>query len=440
MIRGAVSLAALGWLVVAAAAETPAPSLEAALQQAQARQQPVLLSFAAPWCYSCYYMSQHVLTGEEWSAVQEAMVVLTLDADAPEGARVREARQVTALPSYLLLTPEGEEVGRILGEQNRSAFYAQLEALSRRRGGLTQLEATARNGSGDEAVAAAVAVFKAYHARRDAETGLAWWLRLPMATRSRLAESAEVRLGRDRLAFLAESESGSPQACAALAAEVLSAPALGCEAAYELGRLLGCAEQLPADAQSQALAPQRERLLADVDAVLGDVPTACADGRSLISTQVRLYRALGDADAAEALLDRAVRHHRAALARNGLADRHRADDLRVYLELQGDEAARDALLREQVAAFPETYIYAFRLGRALLARGEAEAALPYLAQASERAYGINRLRVAEQQARALLALAQPLEARRVVMQALKANGPWFSEDAAALRDLVSGKS
>lgn len=421
-------------------AEEGSAALDAALEQARARQQPVLLGFSAPWCYSCYYMSQNVLTGAEWAAVEADMVVVTLDADSPEGSQVRETRKVVAIPSYLLLDADGEEIGRIVGEQSRSRFYAQLDALSARSGGLSQLEAQARNGSGAEATSAAAAVLAAYHARREAEAGLAWWLRLPITTRSRLAESPAVRLARDRLAFLGESEDGTPERCVALGAEVLAAPELGCDAAYALGRLLGCAERLPEAARRAALQPLRGRLQADIDAVLAEAPQACADGRSLITTQVRLQRALGDAPAADALLQRAIAQHRQALAQHGLADRHRADDLRVYLELSGDEAARDALLRAQIEAFPETYIYAFRLGRALRERGEAAAALPYLAQAAEHAYGINRLRVAEQRAQALLTLGRRQDARRVVMQALKANGPWFAEDAAKLRALVADNS
>lgn len=439
MIRAAL-LALGGCFCLNALAGEGGDTLEAALAEARARQQPVLVSFTAPWCYSCYYMSQHVLTGNEWSDAQARMVHLTLDADAPEGARLRETREVAALPSYLVLNAAGEEIGRITGEQTRLRFYAQLEALTAQQDGAAQRETLARSGRGAEAAAAAAAVLEAYHARRAADAGLRWWQGLPEDTRTRLTESLAVQTAHDRLAFLEASHSGSPQQCVALGGALLATSPLGCEAAYELGRQLDCADRLSEAERQGALQPLQKRLTAEIEHLLADAPEACADGRSLIATQVRLHRALQDTAAADALLDRAIGHHQRALARSGLSDRHRADDLRVYLELRGDEAARDALLRAQIEAFPDTYIYAFRLGRALLARGDAEAALPLLAQAAEHAYGINRLRVAEQRALALQALGQPVEARRVVMAALKANGPWFSEDAARLRALVTGNS
>jgi len=40
-----------------------ADAFDNALVDAQARHAPVLVDFTAPWCYSCYFMVQNVLTG-----------------------------------------------------------------------------------------------------------------------------------------------------------------------------------------------------------------------------------------------------------------------------------------------------------------------------------------------------------------------------------------
>src|ERR1051326_2066911 len=50
---------------------------------------------------------------------------------------------------------------------------------------------------------------------------------------------------------------------------------------------------------------------------------------------------------------------------------------------------------------------------------------------------LNRLKVAEQRAQALIQLNRRDEAKKVVSEALAANGPWFPEDAAKLKQLRS---
>ncbi len=86
-----------------------------------------------------------------------------------------------------------------------------------------------------------------------------------------------------------------------------------------------------------------------------------------------------------------------------------------------------------IATWPDDYVYPFRFGRSLLERERASEALPYLERAATRAYGENRLKVAEQRVRALKRLGRVDDARRVAAEALKANGPWFPEQATALK-------
>ena len=214
---------------------------------------------------------------------------------------------------------------------------------------------------------------------------------------------------------------------------------LGCERAYELDRYLAVVEQ-QADARSR-LAAQRapmETLIAS--GVFSAQP--CADQRSIILTGVDLYGALADGKAQQALLTRAIEDLTQRLDGAHGQDRNLDDNLRVYTaqlaELTGDYRALDALMPRLIAAWPEDYVYAYRHGRSLLARADAAAALPYLEQAAAKAYGINRLNVAQQRVAALQALEREPEARRVVAEALKANGPWFPEEAAKLKALLKG--
>src|SRR5260221_4314153 len=97
--------------------------VEHAQALARTRHTPVLVDFHAPWCYSCYYMKKNVLNGAQWQRAQRETTVVELDADSPEGARRMAQWRVKAMPTYLLLNAQGQELGRILGEQTRGEFY-----------------------------------------------------------------------------------------------------------------------------------------------------------------------------------------------------------------------------------------------------------------------------------------------------------------------------
>jgi predicted Zn-dependent protease len=89
-----------------------------------------------------------------------------------------------------------------------------------------------------------------------------------------------------------------------------------------------------------------------------------------------------------------------------------------------------------MAAYPDDYVYAYRYGRSLLDRNRPAEALPYFEQAAQKSFGANRLAVAEQHAKALLALKRRGDAEKVVTEALEQNGPWFAEQAAKLKALL----
>lgn len=419
--------------VTAHAAESAAPegALVAAQKQAEAQGSAVIVDFHAPWCYSCYYMASHVLNGAEWDAVRKRAVIVEADADAPEGAALQARWQIKALPAYLVLDAQGREIGRILGEQTRADFYATLGALLDQGDSIDALRMTVRRGDAD-APAAARKVLAAYLARQDSDAGLDWYAELTPELRARLDQDSGVRLTLARLKLLQDIAAKDTWACLADGSEVLSGD-LGCERPYELQRYLSCA-----GGQSDSRDLLRDQRAAMSKLVESGVfgTQACADQRTIVMATADLYKALGDDGAADALLHRAIEQTRRALGENLASDRNQADNLRVYLERYGNVDALDALMVQLIDAYPDDYVYPFRYGRSLLARGDAEAALPYLERAAQRAYGINRLKVAEQRVQALQQLGRERDARKVVAQALKANGPWFESEAAALKALL----
>ncbi|SHG44858.1 Thioredoxin-like [Hydrocarboniphaga daqingensis] len=433
LLRGLMlPLSGLLLSVSAQAADKPdTPTLDAALKTAVERKAPVLIDFQAPWCYSCYYMARHVLVGPKWHDIEQRTVVVELDADSPEGAYWKTLWGVKALPSYVILKPDGAELGRILAEQRPDEFYAQVNQILKRSTTLDDLKAAAA-GSGATALKAVREALAVYRARYD-DGGLAWYATLPTEARKRYDADPAVALLIQRLKLLKASKANDVAACQSIA-PVVFAGDLSCERPYEIDRWAVCTDGLPEDQrkavfQSQ-VAPMKQ--LAD-QRVFGSRNAICADQRSVVLALADVYEGTGQFAERDALLRKAVAQV-AARAEGKLADdRNAADNWRVFLEVLKDNAALDALYPKLIAAYPDDYVYPFRYGRNLLERGDAARALLYLEQASAKAYGQNRLKVAEQRVKALKLLKRDADARVVVAEALKANGPWFPEDAARLK-------
>lgn len=409
-------------------ADALAPALQSALDEAARRRVPVLVAFRAPWCYSCYYMERHVHTGPEWEALKNRALVVELDADSPEGSAQMKDWGLRPLPAYVVLDAAGTEIGRLLGEQTRAAFYSQLEPMLGPAARLEDLRALAARG-GKKGLAAADAALAAFLAREDADGGIAWFYDLPGPVRRAYEPDVGLMTRIARLRLMQAAQLQDPAACTAAATAVFERD-LGCERAYEVSRYQSC---LGEHAKDALLLAQREPMQGMVEQrVFGEGP-ACADERSAVRVLAGLHRAAGDEPARLALLDRAIENLRKRLRGDLGRDRSAADNLRVYTEDRGDGDAYDALMPKLIATWPQDYVYAFRYGRSLVERDRASEALPYLERAARKAYGQNRLRVAEQRVKALKRLGRPEEARRVAAEALKANGPWFPEEAAALK-------
>lgn len=411
-------------------------SYDDAVARAKSLQAPLLVDFHAPWCYSCYFMATNVLTGAEWAAVEKKAVVVEVDADSPQGAALQQQYGIKFLPSYLVLDARGAELGRILGEHTRAEFYPQLDALLERGQPLTAFAARVKDASPDS-IAAGRTLLKSYHARDDADGGLAWLAALPAPVREALQRDAEGALAIARLQFLQAAQRDEAGTALARGREVLAGD-LGCERPYEVDRYLRFARsRRDARALLKTQRPAVDQLVAD--GVFGATP--CADKRSAVLSAVDLDDALGDRAAKQALLQRAIADVEQQIGGDLKKDRNLDDNLRLYedqlAQTTGDWTAYDALMPRLIAAWPDDYVYAARWGKSLLARGQPAAALAQLEAAAGKAYGVNRLKVAEDRVKALQALHRDLDARRVVAETLKANGPWFPDEAGRLKALIA---
>jgi len=413
--------------------------LAEALKIAAARNQPVLLDFHAPWCYSCYYMKKTVLTGPEWAKVERDTVVLDLDADSPEGAAIKDRYAVKALPNYVVINAKGEELGRINAERTRAQFYPELATILKRNTTLDDLRRIAAT-SGPKALPATRTVLATYLARNEAQAGLDWFAALPAALQGAAQKDSVVQRGLARLQLRAAAKNKRPEACLA-AAHLALAGKLDCESPYDLDTALECTapEAKATDASGQrglfltAQAPRFEKLLTGT--VLAK-KQGCADARSALFALADLYEAQGNTAARAATLQKGIRYFAPRIAKSLKADRNAADNLRVLYDAAGDTAQLDALLEQLVIAYPDDYVYANRYARVLAARSEHEKAVVWFAKAAEKAYGVNRLKNAQARVQSLLALQRSDEARQAAAEALKANGPWFPEESAKLKSLL----
>jgi thiol-disulfide isomerase/thioredoxin len=423
----AIALAVL--LAPLHAADNPSQlTVDAALQASSEQHRPVLLDFHAVWCYSCYYMASHILNGSDWSAVERKAIVVDMDADSPEGQAWMDKLKISFLPSYVVLDEHGNELGRISAEQPRQKFYPQINAILANGNTLDALKAKAHTGSLD----AVVAVLGAYQARSEGEAGLAWFATLPPAVNKTAVNDSRVALGLEQLT-LARAEAGGSKSAIIASAQKLLSHDIGCQRPYVLDSLLDASTDLPQAQRKSLLVPQRKPMDALLDTQVFVATPTCADQRSAVLTSANLDAALGDHTAETALLDRAIDLTKQRLGNNLISDRNLADNLRVYLARANRTAELDDYQRKLIAAYPQDYVYAYRYGRSLLEAGKPAEALPYLAQAYDKSFGENRLRVASFRVKALKQLHRDDEAKKVVADALSANGPWFPKEVAALK-------
>lgn len=101
---------------------------ETALARAEAENRPLLVTFSAEWCIWCRRLESTTFVDREVQARLAELVLLELEIDRGGRERAR-ALGVDAPPTLVVLSPRGEELGRILGYMPPTTFLERLTAI-----------------------------------------------------------------------------------------------------------------------------------------------------------------------------------------------------------------------------------------------------------------------------------------------------------------------
>lgn len=411
----AVLLALLAVLPAAGAELEWHKSLAPAL--AQARGRPILIDFQAAWCYSCYYMDQHVLSRPGFAAAARNLLLVKLDVDLEEGKALKEKYRVSFLPSYVLVDGDGKTLGRIVGEQTEADFLARLGILT---AGLTggpelkvieSLREKLSAGEYDEAARLAKPE-KSLAVKLDARQD---WKILKARLGLMRAVKTSQPGGLDSLAELVKLESS-------------------CDLAYDLSYGEKLLDKAPLETRKTILGSARRPMEKLVEERV--FKGSCADFRTGVEILVGIYQSLGMAEARTKLLDGAIAHLESVVPEAG-QDRNRDDNLRYFLEMVKADAKLKVLYPKLAEAYSTDYVYPYRFARYLQERNESSEALYWIEKAARLCYGLNRLTVSKVHARILAALGRKPEAMAILRRDINSSSKSFPKEAQGLQELLS---
>ncbi len=103
-----------------------ATSWDAAFERARAEDKPVLVTFSAEWCVWCARLEATTFGDHKVaSLLADRVVPVDLDVDGP-GRELSDRYGVDPLPTVLVLSHDGSELGRIVGYLPPGGFLERM--------------------------------------------------------------------------------------------------------------------------------------------------------------------------------------------------------------------------------------------------------------------------------------------------------------------------
>ena len=414
--------------------------------------QPILIDFSAIWCHACWWMKTNVMLGPQWDALTHRVVYVEADSDLPDGAQWMEKLKVPGLPTYVVLSPDGKELGRVVGEAKIEDFYPKLDRMLAGTDTLDALKVKALKGDASDVVA----VLDTYAARDDKEGALAWYGSLPASLRAKAASAPKValdlesmRMDQDKHKLMSEKNA---TAKAALAKSCLDhgQRALAASPEYDdlvqlIDGLSDCSDGMDATQRHAILDAPLKQALAQLDSEKLSKRPLPPGTREAVIYLAETEKTLGEKEQAAVIYERGIAAYKKQMddGKGGLdlkKDRSAGDDLYALYRFSEQKDALRTLLKQLAQDYSEDCNYSLAYGTLLLKENHADEALTYFERAAASAHGRYVLRVANARAKALLALSRKPEAEKVAAEALHASGSAFPKDQEALRKVISTRA
>jgi|GEM_PF-1951696 len=103
---------------------------EMALAQAQSHKQNLLVEVWADWCPPCQQQKKEIFHSGDGISLTRNLVAWKMDFDADENRPLIEKWTILNLPTVLFIRPDGSEIGRIEGYDDKASFLQKAEALA----------------------------------------------------------------------------------------------------------------------------------------------------------------------------------------------------------------------------------------------------------------------------------------------------------------------
>lgn len=105
-------------------------SMSELLQMAKEQNKPVFIDIYTTWCGPCKYMSNNVFTQQRaGDYFNENFINAKFDAEKGEGIQVAKEYGVRAYPTFIIIDPDGKEIGKVIGGDEVDAFIQKVKSV-----------------------------------------------------------------------------------------------------------------------------------------------------------------------------------------------------------------------------------------------------------------------------------------------------------------------